>query len=90
VTCQTPPAVATVGWGLFYDRTNKKTAENVVVSFYPLSMLPEVQHGIRFVSGVPLVFFVTEETSAHFHGKVLDFVSSSWFFLRHRRPRDDD
>jgi hypothetical protein len=34
------------------------------------------------VSGIPLVFFVTETTAHHFDGKVLDFTDDRWFFLR--------
>ncbi|HXE53156.1 MAG TPA: hypothetical protein VN541_09080 [Tepidisphaeraceae bacterium] len=77
-----PPAVAMVGWGLFYDKQNRKQLENVVVSFYPRSMLAEIRHGIFVVSGIELVFFVTEMTSRHFDGKVLDFADDRWFFLR--------
>lgn len=77
-----PPAVAMVGWGMFYDKRTTKRAENVVVSFYPRSMLPEVEHGIRRVSGLPLVFFVTKETAGHFSRKILDFDPANWFFLR--------
>ena len=50
-----PPAVAMVAWGLFYDKQNQKRLENVIVSFYPRSQLAEVEHGIRVVSGLPLL-----------------------------------
>jgi hypothetical protein len=77
-----PPAVAMVAWGLFYDKQNQKRLENVIVSFYPRSQLAEVEHGIRVVSGLPLIFFVTKETAAHFAGKQLHYMEGDWFFLR--------
>jgi hypothetical protein len=77
-----PPAVAMVGWGLFYDKQNHKRLENVVVSFYPRSQFAEVRHGVRVVSGLPLIFFVTKDTAAHFAGKQLHYEEGGWFFLR--------
>jgi len=77
-----PPAVAMVGWGLFYDKQNRKRLENVVVSFYRRSQLAEVEHGVRVVSGLPLIFFVTKETAAHFAGKQLHYAEGDWFYLR--------
>jgi hypothetical protein len=53
-----------------------------VVSFYPRSQFAEVEHGIRVVSGLPLIFFVTKETAAHFAGKQVHYVEGDWFFLR--------
>jgi hypothetical protein len=53
-----------------------------VVSFYPRSQFAEVEHGIRVVSGLPLIFFVTKDTAAHFAGKQLHYEEGGWFFLR--------
>jgi hypothetical protein len=78
-----PLVTAMVAWGESHDRqSNKKLQESVVVSFYPQSMSAEIAHGVVQVSGIPLVFFVTETTARHFDGKVLDFADDRWFFLR--------
>jgi hypothetical protein len=45
-------------------------------------MLPEIEHGICVVSGLPLIFFVTKETAAQFAGKQLHYAEGDWFFLR--------
>jgi hypothetical protein len=74
-------AVLAVAWG-YYSADTGCRFENVVVSFYPQSMLAGVAHGIQEVSGVKLVFFTTEELHGKFAGKVLDFTAARDFFLR--------
>jgi hypothetical protein len=41
-----------------------------------------VTHGIQEVSGVPLIFFTTEDYVGNFAGKVLDWTSERSFFMR--------
>ena len=76
-----PAAVFYVAWGL-YQPQSAPQIENVVVSFYPRSMMDEVAHGIQEVSGVPLIFFTTAEFHNKFAGKVLDHSRNRGFFLR--------
>jgi len=78
-----PAAVLCVGWGL-YSRDSKPQFENVVISFYPQSMLAEVSRGIQEASGLHLVFFTTEQYRRKFAGKVLDHAEGRGFFLRER------
>jgi hypothetical protein len=77
-----PAAVLSVAWGLFSHQSGHPSWENVVISFYPRSMLAEVAHGIQEVSGVKLIFFTTEEYSHKFEGKILDHSEDRGFFLR--------
>lgn len=77
-----PAAVLLVGWGLFSHQSGHPRWENVVISFYPRSMLAEVAHGIQEVSGVKLIFFTMEEYLPKFEGKVLDHSDEQGFFLR--------
>jgi hypothetical protein len=76
-----PAAVLSVGWGIATFETGAQ-AENVVLGFYPLSMLSEVSHGIQDVSGVKLIFFTTRDYLDKFEGKVLDHAEDRGFFLR--------
>jgi hypothetical protein len=54
----------------------------VVIGIYPQSQFAEVAHGIQVVSGVPLIFFTTEEYRPKFDGKVLDYTAQAGFFMR--------
>jgi hypothetical protein len=47
-----------------------------------MSQSAQVAHGIQEVSGVPLIFFTTEDYYANFSGKVLDYQDDTGFFLR--------
>jgi hypothetical protein len=74
-----PAAVMSVAWG-FSDAGPQ--FEGVFIGIYPQSQFAEVAHGIQAVSGVPLIFFTTEEYRPKFDGKVLDFREGPGFFLR--------
>jgi len=76
-----PAAVLSVAWGIATFESGEQ-AENVVLGFYPRSMLAEVSHGIQEVSGVKLVFFTTRDYLDKFEGKVLDHAEDRGFFLR--------
>jgi hypothetical protein len=76
-----PAAVLSVGWGIATFESGGQ-AENVILSFYPRSMLAEVSHGIQEVSGVKLIFFTTRDYLDKFAGKVLDHVEDGGFFMR--------
>ena len=76
-----PAAVLMVGWGLFHFNSGK-TGENVVISFYGSSQLPQVAHGIQKVSGMDVVFFTIPQYYSKFEGKVIDHASDRGFFLR--------
>ena len=82
-----PAAVACVGLGYVYpgaytDSDQKPSSEIVVVGFYQQDQFAEVAHGVQTVSGVDLIFFVTEQTRARFEGKLLDYTPERGFFLR--------
>ena|SRR5215213_2378953 len=77
-----PAAVLSVGWGLFSHQSGHPRWENVVISFYPRSMLAEVEHGIQEVSGVKLIFFTMEEYLDKFKGKIFDHSEERGFFMR--------
>lgn len=74
-----PAAVLWIGWGIADTRPR---LENVVIGFYPESMLPEIADGIQEVSGVKFVFFTTSQYHPRFAGKVLDHSAGRGFFLR--------
>jgi hypothetical protein len=76
-----PAAVLMVGWGLFHDDSGRGS-ENVVVSFYAKSQLPEIAHGIQTVSGIEVVFFTTPQHHSKFEGKIVDYAIDRGFFLR--------
>jgi len=76
-----PAAVLVVGWGLFSHESGPRWA-NVVISFYPRSMLAEVAHGIQEVSGINLIFFTLKEYLHKFEGKILDHSEDQGFFMR--------
>jgi hypothetical protein len=76
-----PAAVLSVGWGIATFESGEQ-AENVVLGFYPRSMLAEVSHGIQEVSGVKLIFFTTQDYLDKFEGKVLDHAKDRGFFMR--------
>ena len=76
-----PAAVLSVAWGFFSHQSGNPNWENVVISFYPRSMLADVSHGIQEVSGVKLILFTTEEYLDRFEGKVLDHSQSQGFFM---------
>ena len=76
-----PAAVLSVGWGIATFDSGAQ-AENVVLGFYPRSMLAEVSHGIQDVSGMKLVFFTTRDYLDKFEGKVLDHAEGRGFFMR--------
>jgi len=75
-----PAAVLSVAWG--YVMGSDPSSGNVVVSFYPRSMLTAVADGIQEVSGVKFIYFTTDEHHGRFEGKVLDFAEDRGFFLR--------
>jgi hypothetical protein len=76
-----PAAVAVIAWGMFRDNSGKR-GENVLVTFYGQSQLSEVADGIQDASGLPVVFFTTEEHYLKFEGKVIDHMAERGFFLR--------
>ena len=76
-----PAAVFMVGWGIATFDSGAQ-AENVVLGFYPRSMLAEVSQGIQDVSGMKLIFFTTRDYLDKFDGKVLDHVEGRGFFMR--------
>jgi hypothetical protein len=78
---QDPAAVLSVAWGLGVSDTGQRS-ENVVIGVYPLSMRSHVASGIQDASGIPMVFFTTEEFHYKFAGKVLDHSGERGFFLR--------
>lgn len=73
--------MACIAWGYVYPEQGP-SSESVMVGFYQRSQLPAVAHGIQTVSGVELIFFVTDETRAKFEGKLLDYAPERGFFLR--------
>ena len=76
-----PAAVLSVAWGIATFESGEQ-AENVVLGFYPRSMLAEVAHGIQEVSGVKLIFFTMRDYLDKFEGKVLDHTEDRGFFMR--------
>ncbi|MEJ2623688.1 MAG: hypothetical protein P8Z80_03850 [Pseudolabrys sp.] len=76
-----PAAVACIAWGIVKPNDGPQS-ERVIVGFYQRSMLADVAHGIQEVSGVPLIFFTTEDYVGNFAGKVLDYSIERGFFLR--------
>ena len=76
-------AVLCVAWAVTISESGPHM-QNVLITYYPQSMLAEVAHGIQEVSGVKLVFFTTEEFYGKFEGKILDFTRDRGFFLRNR------
>ena len=76
-----PAAVLSVAWGIATFESGDQ-AENVVLGFYPRSMLAEVSHGIQEVSGVKLIFFTNGDYLDKFEGKVLDHAEGRGFFMR--------
>jgi hypothetical protein len=76
-----PAAVLSVGWG-FYIADSGPRWENVTIGFYTTAELPDVAHGIQEVSGLKLIFFITEEYLDRFEGKVLDHSDAQGFFMR--------
>ncbi|HVY20466.1 MAG TPA: hypothetical protein VHA70_10365 [Bauldia sp.] len=75
-----PPAVASVAWG--YVEGSDPLSGKVIVGFYQQSQFAEIEHGIQEVSGVPLIYFTTEQFHPLFDGKVLDYEDGQGFFLR--------
>jgi hypothetical protein len=75
-----PVAVLSVAWG--YAPGVDPLSGNVVVGFYPRSLLADVAQGIHEVSGVRLVFAASEEFHPLFAGKVVDHEEGRGFFLR--------
>ena len=75
-----PTAVLSVTWG--YPPGADPLSGNVVIGFYPRSMLTDVADRIQEVSGVRLVFAASEEFHPLFAGKVLDHQEGRGFFLR--------
>lgn len=75
-----PAAVLSVGWG--YVEGMPPLSGRVVLGFYPRSMAAAVAHGIQEVSGVPLIYFVTEQFHPLFDAKVLDHALDRGFFMR--------
>jgi hypothetical protein len=76
-----PAAVASIAWGYVHPERGT-SSERVMVGFYQRSQLPDVAYGIQTVSGVDLIFFVTDETRLKFEGKLLDYEPAQGFFLR--------
>jgi|ERR1041385_3905091 hypothetical protein len=76
-----PAGVLVVSWGFWHFNSGEK-AENVLVSFYGQSQLPEVAFAIQRVSGIDLVFRTLPEYLPKFEGKVLDHTAERSFFLR--------
>jgi hypothetical protein len=75
-----PAGVLCVGWGRFMPNAGSHF-ENVVISFYGQSQLPEIAPAIQEVSGLKIVFLPTAEDHRKFAGKVLDFAEDRGFFL---------
>lgn len=75
-----PAGVLAIAWGLFMPNEGPHF-EQVVVSFYNRSQMPEIAHLIQNVSGIDFVFHLTTDAH-HFEGKVLDFEDATGFFLR--------
>jgi len=76
-----PAAVLCVAWAIPVNGTGSAPG-NVMLTFYPRSMLADVAHGIQEVSGVKLIFFTTEDYLSKFAGKILDYTDGGGFFLR--------
>ena len=70
-----------IGWGRVYPKVGTPHGR-VVVSFYGLSQRSGIEHGIQHVSGLPIVFFTTNEYAPLFDGKVVDFAPDHGFFTR--------
>lgn len=75
-----PASVLSVAWG--YTVGSDWASGGLIMNFYPRSQEREVADGVRVVSGVPLVYFVTERLHPLFDRKVLDHTDSQGFFLR--------
>lgn len=74
-------AVVSVAWGLF-SLNNGINYGSVFVSFYGQSQYDDIKHGIEDCSGIPILFFITEEFYHKFEGKVLDYADGFGFYLR--------
>jgi|SRR6476659_6803424 hypothetical protein len=75
------PSVAMIGWGRFMPFSGSRS-EAVVVGFYPEEQYESIEHGVQTVSGLDLVFFVTEEDALRFEGRVLDRSVERGYHLR--------
>jgi hypothetical protein len=75
-----PAAVACVAWGVSVPDSGA-SFDGVMIGFYTQSMLADVAHGIQEVSGMKLVFFITDEHYGKFDGKILDHTVARGFFL---------
>ena len=75
-----PVAVLSIAWG--FPPGADPLSGNVVIGFYPRSLMADVAHGIQEVFGVRLVFATSEEFHPLFAGKVLDHEEGRGFFLR--------
>jgi hypothetical protein len=76
-----PAAVVCIGWGRF-TATSGPSFQNVVVSFYGQSYVPEIAEAIQKVSGLDVFFYANPRDYPRFEGKTLDFSEERGFFLR--------
>lgn len=76
-----PAGVLSVGWGRFMPNSGP-AFENVVVSFFGRSQLPQIADAVQTVSGLDVFFFANSKDYPNFEGKVLDFDDERGFFLR--------
>lgn len=79
-TTSDPAAVAMIGWGFFHKNSGERW-EDVVVGFYGESQFAEIAGAVQDASGLPVVFFTTEEHHPKFDGKVVDYAAERGFFL---------
>ena len=76
-----PAAVLSIAWGRFMPDAGTPF-ENVVVSFFGRSQVPQIADAIQLVSGLEVVFYTRPKDYPTFEGRVLDFDDDRGFFLR--------
>jgi hypothetical protein len=83
-----PAAAVCIGWGTFSVHS-EPAYENVFVSFYEEEQLATMPEAVQNVSGLKVVFFVTEKDHWRFRDKVIDYTDGRKFFLRERNSSDE-
>lgn len=75
------PGIPVVTWGEYAMNDGREFGQ-VIVSFYSERDDAEMRHLAERVSGIDLVFFVTQKHWWRFSGKVLDHSAEKSFHLR--------
>ena len=75
------PGLLSVSWGEVTMKDGHEFGQ-VIVSFYSEEHTAEMSQYVEHVSGLDLIFFITEKHWWRFSGKVLDHSAEKSFFLR--------